>query len=159
MKCINHNKVDAVGYCGNCGAGLCKECFSKNDNHYCDDCNKKLLASNTAEASSNIIKTIVISLIFAVVGWILTSNGDNPTFIDKLGAAYLFAGMPWGWSVLNMITPNIFLFLPLVGWLIYFSIKAVIAMLVGIVVMPVKIALVIYNYVNAKKEENNNKNN
>jgi hypothetical protein len=36
-----------------------------------------------------------------------------------------------GWKTLNRITPAVFLFLPLLGWVVYFIIKLVLALLCG----------------------------
>ena len=42
----------------------------------------------------------------------------------------------FGWQALNKITPDIFLFMPLVGWLIYFLVKGMLSVVVGIFVAP-----------------------
>ena len=56
----------------------------------------------------------------------------------SLSEALFIACIPYGWRVLNMITPGVFLFMPFVGWIIYFIVKAVIAAVVGVFVMAYK---------------------
>lgn len=147
MKCINHNKKDAVGYCGKCGAGLCKDCFNKYSNHLCDNCAKENNNEIKEEATANLVLTIILSVAFAILGGIeLSSSGD----LSIIGI-YVFAGIPWGWKALNRITPNIFLFMPLIGWIIYFVAKLLLSMAVGIVAMPIKIFMAIRDYSNSKK--------
>lgn len=38
----------------------------------------------------------------------------------------------------NKITPDIFLFMPIVGWIIYFAIKAFLSVIIGWIAMPIK---------------------
>lgn len=68
----------------------------------------------------------------------------------KLMYGYIFAGLPWGWSVLNRITPNFFLFLPFIGWVLYFIFKLAIAMFIGEFVLPYKIYTFIRDYKKAQ---------
>lgn len=49
----------------------------------------------------------------------------------------------FGWQVLNKITPNIFLWMPIVGWIIYFLIKGVLSFFIGYIVAPFKIGKMI----------------
>lgn len=59
------------------------------------------------------------------------------------GAAVLsifsFIFVYWGWKALNMITPNVFLIMPIVGWLIYFGVKLVASLFVGLFIGPYKV--------------------
>ena len=56
--------------------------------------------------------------------------------LDASGAFFL-ACVPYGWSCLNRITPNVFLWMPFVGWLMYFILKVALAAAVGAVAMAV----------------------
>lgn len=49
----------------------------------------------------------------------------------------------FGWKALNFITPNIFLIMPLAGWLIYFTIKGIIAFFIGFIIAPFQIGTMI----------------
>lgn len=42
----------------------------------------------------------------------------------------------FGWKALSVITPNIFLIMPIIGWVIYFVIKGLLSIIVGIFVGP-----------------------
>lgn len=64
---------------------------------------------------------------------------ESTSFIKKIIFAYFVAGIPWGWSILTNITPSMFVFLPWIGWLIYFTVKLIIAMFIGMFVTPYKI--------------------
>lgn len=73
------------------------------------------------------------------------------TFASKLTFGYMAASVPWGWGALNRVTPNIFLFLPFIGWIIYFAIKLAIATAIGEIILPYKIFMFIKNYRNAQQ--------
>jgi len=45
----------------------------------------------------------------------------------------------FGWSALSMITPVIFIWLPLGGWLIYIVMKFALSVLIGLFVAPFRI--------------------
>lgn len=49
----------------------------------------------------------------------------------------------FGWKALNFITPNIFLIMPVVGWIIYWLIKGVISFFVGCFVAPFQIGAMV----------------
>lgn len=46
----------------------------------------------------------------------------------------------FGWKALNKIQPSIFLFMPIGGWVVYFIVKGVLAITIGIFVAPFVIA-------------------
>lgn len=45
----------------------------------------------------------------------------------------------FGWRALAMVRPNVFLVMPVVGWIVFFAVKFVLSYLVGIVVGPYQI--------------------
>ena len=55
----------------------------------------------------------------------------------------LMAMVYFGWKALNKITPDIFLIMPIGGWLLYWLIKGILAMFVGLFVAPFQITKVI----------------
>ncbi len=149
MKCHVHYESDAVAQCSDCGKGLCPSCSDKYHIPLCNNCalsrvsaNKQLLFRNTA------LMVILFSIGVAIA---MDSNSD---FVDTLLMGYMFAGIPWGWSVLNMITPNIFLIMPIVGWLIYFGVKFSLAMVIGMFVTPFKLFQIVKGMVDAKNMSN-----
>ena len=54
----------------------------------------------------------------------------------------------FGWKTLNMITPAFFLWMPLLGWVIYFIVKFFLSMLIGLFVAPFRISAMIAGSVN-----------
>jgi len=51
---------------------------------------------------------------------------------------YMGLGIVAGWKTLTRITPQIFLFLPVLGWVLYFLIKAVLSLFSGLIAFPVR---------------------
>lgn len=49
-----------------------------------------------------------------------------------MAMAFIIACVPYGWKVLNMLTPAIFVWMPFVGWLIYIIVKFAAAAVVGV---------------------------
>lgn len=127
MKCYNHNDRDAVSTCLDCGKGLCSDCTAKYNPPICDQCQLTRISNYKTE----LIKNAVIMTVLFLFG--LFSDGGS------IVIALALAGMPWGWSFLNKLTPNVFLFMPIIGWVIYFSIKLALSMLIGIFVAPFQI--------------------
>ncbi len=87
------------------------------------------------------IKNIAISVILMIVGIVVIKNP----------AGILLAGIPYGWAILNRITPSMFLWLSWVGWLIYFGLKLLLAYTIGIVALPFKLFRWISELVNVNK--------
>lgn len=118
MKCHKHYEADAVSQCLDCGKELCPECTNKYSIPLCDSCNLARVQNNKRV----LIKNSIITIVAFIIGLNIGGGNGEPVFMTPL-RAILFAGVPWGWNFLNKITPNIFLFMPVVGWLIYFEIK------------------------------------
>lgn len=140
MKCHKHYDMDAVSQCLDCGKALCPQCSEKFINPICDNCNLERIKNDR----SVLVKNTVLMIVLFIFGFI-TSDSN---FFMAILAGYFFAGIPWGWSALNKITPNIFLFMPVVGWIIYFGIKLVVSLMIGMFVTPFKI----YQIVKGLKE-------
>lgn len=68
---------------------------------------------HVSTVKSEMIKNIVISVVLMIVGIVVIRN--------PLGI--LLAGIPYGWSALNKITPAMFLWMSWVGWLIYLQLN------------------------------------
>lgn len=49
----------------------------------------------------------------------------------------------FGWKALNRITPDMFLWMPLKGWIIYFTVKFILSIIIGMFVAPFQIAKMI----------------
>ncbi|BBF43864.1 hypothetical protein lbkm_2552 [Lachnospiraceae bacterium KM106-2] len=123
MKCFYHKDRDAVAYCTTCGKALCKECASNFNVPQCMDC----FQIEIADEKKKIIKSIGISIALFIVGFIYNGN---------LLYAFYFACIPYGWKALNRITPNVFLWMSGMGWLVYYLTKLFLAIMIGMFALP-----------------------
>ena len=136
MKCANHPTMDAVATCVDCGKGLCSDCTNAYEFPICEKCNAIRVGGEKRELTKNIVLTV---LFFIIGAYFAVSSGGGFNIISAIVIGYLFAGIPWGWSFLNKITPSIFLFLPLIGWVIYFLIKGILSFFIGFIALPIKL--------------------
>lgn len=147
MKCSNHYERDVVSQCIECGKGLCPECTNKYNVPLCDHCALVRINAN----KNLLVKNSIIMIALFILGFF---TNESTSFIEKIIFAYFCAGIPWGWSILTNITPSIFLFLPWIGWLIYFIVKLTISMIIGMFVTPFKIYKIIKGLSESKDLEN-----
>lgn len=152
MICYNHPGIDVVATCNYCSKGLCLECSNKYLPPLCDGC----AMSAAKYEQKNIIKNVVLTIIFAVIGFCIVHSYKGH-FLTCLLGAYIGAGILWGWYALNKITPNVFLFMPIVGWLIYFGIKFVLAFYVGLVALPYQVFTFTRRWLKSKNLESASK--
>ena len=147
MNCITHQGREAVGVCRECGNPICRECYDEFGG-YCMHCAQK----ESKEIKKMVVKTLILAgigilvAIIALVVSIQEGSYYSSSFLGNLlfflASLVLYGCIPFGWLALNRITSQMFLFLPLVGWVIYFLIKLTLAMLIGwIVAIPKIIAL------------------
>lgn len=118
--------------CVDCGKGLCKECASKFSIPICPECNLKRIKADKEQLHKNLI-----IMATAFVGGFCLCPVQNVGM--KLLTGYMFAGIPWGWSILGKITLTMFLCLSWFGWIIYAVLKLCLAGVVGMFVTPYKI--------------------
>lgn len=97
------------------------------------------LASKTGKT---VMTVVLIILIFGLLLLAINSNMQTLT-----GIAFLVCAI-FGWKALNRITPNIFLVMSFAGWAIYFLIKGLLSIFIGVFVAPFQIAKMISNAVN-----------
>lgn len=81
----------------------------------------------------------IILIIGAVCG-----NSDSPL----LSVIFFVLWGICGWKFLTKIQPSMFLFMPIGGWIAYFVIKGLLALLIGLFVAPAYIAKLIINRLN-----------
>lgn len=79
--------------------------------------------------------TLTAILYFVILGLtsLFFSVFDDLNFIGFIIIAVMAY---FGWQALKKITPDIFLIMPIGGWLIYFVIKGILALIIGIFVAP-----------------------
>lgn len=144
MKCHQHYEKDAVSQCRDCGRALCPECTKKWSFPICDGCNYNRATNDKNQVIKNIILMIFL---FSMCLWYVPP--ETP-FVSKLMLGYMVASTPWGWGFLNRITPNIFIFLPVIGWILYFMFKLSISMFIGQFILPYKLFMFIKDYKKAQ---------
>lgn len=142
MKCFYHNDRDATAQCSECGKLLCSECAEEWTPALCPDCGK----AASKKIKSRARGVIAAAVILGAIGFLTAfcSLGDKSlfdvNFFQRLGysllSGYCFAGLIFGWLALNRLTADMFLFLSVVGWLIYFLIKLFLSFFVGLFALP-----------------------
>lgn len=157
MKCYHHPDRDAVAYCGNCGRGLCSECSDRYDPVLCEKCAQEIISDQRAEDAVNLkkakrtLKTLrIIMIVFAVLGvlgGILTLTSGSGKISDVLSmvlgvplSIWFILGIPSGWRALNKAFDKLkfILIMPIIGWLIFYTLKLYLASFVGIVAFPIE---------------------
>lgn len=99
---------------------------------------------------------VVLTIVFAAIiyGILMAALQTDNTVL--LGIVLLGCGY-FGWQSLNKITPNIFLWMPLAGWAIYFLVKGLLSIIVGAFIAPFwigkKISSVVMEYVDVAVKE------
>jgi hypothetical protein len=149
MNCFNHTDEPAVASCVDCGKGLCKECASLYEFPICNECNAK---RSKKEKNQLVIKYIPSIILFAG-GFVFGLKTGN--IGSAVVTGYIFAGFLWGWSVITFIQPKMFLFLSFFGWALYFLVKGIIAMFVGIVALPIGIGSIIISQIHVGSKSKN----
>lgn len=129
MKCYHHPDRDAVAACTECGRGLCKECASFYARPLCSEC----AVSKALQIKQNLEKACLLfaalTVVFLIV--IVTSYAPEVPPVHVLVSALFLACIPFGWYKLTEFTPRGFLILPVIGWLFYFFVKAVLSACIG----------------------------
>ena len=140
MNCYNHPNLPAVSSCIDCNKGLCIECSSRYTFPICVECNKNRISHERSE----IIKDFFIIfgggavITFIVLSLLNSQNRDLP-IMSYIMFFYVYSSLVAGWRFLNRITADYFLFLPIIGWLIYFMVKFLISGCLGVFILPYRI--------------------
>lgn len=136
MNCYYHPSRPAVAQCPDCGKGLCRKCASIYVKPICRDCNRH----RAGQERASYIRTLVGCTIFFIIGCIIgNSAGESPLMIG-----YLLACLYGGWSSVGKLFANIFIMLDLRSIATYFIVRAVLAILVGLVTTPFYLIYCIY---------------
>jgi hypothetical protein len=142
MNCYEHPVQPAVAQCPDCGKGLCAKCASAYSVPICKTCNRKRI--NTEK--SVIIKELLLTYGAGILLGVLFVNFANGEHYLPLTVAimlyvifsYIFSGIVPGWKTWTRITPAVFLFLPIIGWVLYFIIKLALSLCLGLVMLPIR---------------------
>lgn len=154
MNCYNHPTQTAVVQCADCGKGLCAQCANNYTMSICNACNSQRIKKE----KWNIVKSWMFTFVFGIIAMVLLG-----AFLFTPGGEYKFSyfGYPmllWisfglfpGWQALNRITPNIFLVLPILGWILYFVVKFLLAIAIGWIILPFKLIKDVVRFINLQK--------
>lgn len=148
MNCFYHPNEQAVATCPQCGKGLCAACAQKWPQSVCDNCAQENITLHIANRKKPLVTSIVILAVSLAIGLIMSIAEGDFSMMNIVFAGLGVVLIVNGWSVLTKIQPSMFLFLPIIGWVIYFVIKALISYFVGIVAFPLNI----YHYFRDKKD-------
>lgn len=154
MKCVTHVNREAECYCPVCNQPICGECRD-----YLAGC-LSCAVKSSRDIKAYHIRTIILSILIPVILTIIFVSdgmiGPGSALSGKcIRIILLSIFLPFGWSALNKITPNIFLILPIAGWVIYFVIKFLLALAIGwIVAIPKCISIYESIKLNKKIEAN-----
>jgi len=148
MNCFNHSNIVAVGICNDCKTGLCLTCASKYTIHICSRCNIRRAKREKSKILNELILTFFAGLIFVAFSIVTPTNEDEIHgtkwfLIRTIATLILFYGgasIVSGWKALNSFTSQFFLFLPIVGWVIYFFVKVLSAASIGWIMLPLRCA-------------------
>lgn len=151
MNCYNHIDQPAVGTCIDCGKGLCSECAHKYTDPICDSCNLNRIRKEKSEMIKRWGIILIVAFIITIFYYNISEDKSSLTAFSLIGTFYSGIGIQYGWRALNSITPSMFLVLPIVGWFIYFVVKAVISGLIGFFITPVKIFQDIKRYLELRE--------
>lgn len=80
-------------------------------------------------------------MILFMFGGIVFVADETITFIVGILFAY------FGWGALTRIQPAMFVWMPLMGWCIYFIVKFILSIIVGYFVAPYKIGQMISDHI------------
>lgn len=145
MNCFNHPPQIAVAQCVDCRKGLCSNCATSYSMPICIPCNTNRIKGERSRIIRELLVTYILGalLTFLFVKLLSTPVKEGGTTVPFNTLSYVIifyisAGLVAGWQTLNRITPRMFLFLPLIGWVIYFVLKLFLAYWVGLVMLPVR---------------------
>lgn len=85
----------------------------------------------------------MIALFYLIIWGVLVAltNTNSPIIGVIYGVLFAF----FGWRALNKITPDVFLWMSFMGWIIYFVVKLFLSVVIGLFVAPFQIAKMITN--------------
>lgn len=160
MNCFNHPEQTIVATCQDCSKGLCNECAKAFEIPICIECNNFRFKGEKSMVNSKLMNLLFASIGGGLLGYsslLGLTKVAATSLMDQMAAA--FAGMIFGpiiysgWRQTSKITPRIFLFLPLIGWILYFAVKFIISLQVGIFTAPYEILNGIRKHILIKKRQ------
>jgi hypothetical protein len=142
MNCYEHPETTSVASCPDCAVGLCQTCTGRYLRPICGRCNAARATEDERTLSRNIRSAVVVGLIGAVFITAATLSSckglDCATKLvpSALAAFFVSAAIPYGWRGLSAFTPRVFVFVPILGLLLYYYFKLLLSIPVGMVLFP-----------------------
>lgn len=142
MNCYKHPIQSAVATCPDCGKGLCVECASSYMIPICNVCNKRRINEEKTRIIKEMVLTFSLGILLAVLLVRAMNSGYTVplthTILLVVVFSYPFSGIVPGWKTLSRITPDVFLLMPIIGWVFYLIIKLVLSLCLGLVMLPIR---------------------
>lgn len=144
MNCFNHPELASVGVCQDCQKGLCNKCASLYSLPICTQCNNKRKRDEKSRIYTELLLTFGIGIAFAYFFIKIGSNdgtlfkNNNERILMWSISIYSGASIIAGWKTLSTFTSRYFLFLPVIGWLIYLVLKLWISGMIGPIMLPIR---------------------
>lgn len=95
---------------------------------------KEFLCSSMGRA------VMIIALYVIIFGIGTAAISLVETASTTIGIIIMLVFAIFGWKTLNRITPDMFLWMSFTGWIIYFCVKGIISIIIGVFVAPFIIA-------------------
>ena len=148
MNCFNHTDTTSVAMCQGCQKGLCTSCASAYNVPACQICHSNFRNESFKKVSNELLTVSVIAAatMFIIIKWVLQDPTLSPLEPDATPEsqklvlffyAYASVAIVVGWKTLDKLTANYFLFLPIIGWLVYFIIKLQVSCFFGLFYTPI----------------------
>ena len=98
---------------------------------------KSVLRSIFGSPIGKILFFVIYFVLFlGLMAFVMYKVEDGSKVAMGVGVAYAVIALPFGWRALNRITPDVFLIMPIIGWLIFFLIKGFLSLLIGGFALP-----------------------
>lgn len=138
MNCFNHPMETATATCQDCQKGLCQECATMYEMPICQNCNHHRVKTEKEDIIKDYMIILVVGAILCYGLHSLSGMGKKEVSFPIFMYYICFAAVA-GWRFLNKKLPTFFLSLPIVGWVLFWTIKFILSYLIGIFVLPYKI--------------------
>ncbi len=147
LNCMFHDDKAAVAQCVVCGVGLCKECAEKYEPIVCERCASQVQKNEQKNLRGLFIYVCIAFGLFTVIGVVsflmaFVTLDFAAGIQGLLGGIFLgweIAGLPSGWRAVSKIKLDIFLVLPILGWVMLYAFKVLLAAFVGFIAMPIDV--------------------
>lgn len=105
---------------------------------------REFLTTGTGGLALTLICYVVCISIMLIVGS-FGNNGGDSTVGSILSLIVVGVWAVFGWKGLSKIQPNIFLIMPIAGWVVYIIVKGILSIVLGIFIAPYQISKMIRN--------------